>query len=242
MKKFVGNVNGKTFDNEAEFLNAAEAAMKNGEDNLSISSYYRVTDDAECDDNEKENVNNKPVDDPKFVSTYEYFLSGRNPDSETENGVEYKVSDELKNRIIEASNRDDIKKSVTFHLNKLRDNIWSEDRLIRTLYEKNTELQKQIEKNAKLIDEENDKLNDLKARETYYASILNTIDVQKAKEEKEKKEQEMVNEAGPSNETEERAETTDLKKKIQEEVKGKSVSSFLEMSALDFLKQLGFIK
>ena len=86
-------------------------------------------------------------------------------------------------------------------------------------------------------------MEDLKARETYYASLLNIIDVQKAKEEKEKKEQEEpVNEAGPSNETEEKVETTDLKKKIQEEVKGKSVSSFLEMSALDFLKQLGFIK
>lgn len=237
MKKFFGNVNGKNFENEAEFLKAAEEAMKKGENNFSIASCYYTSDEK---DNEPVQ---KPIEDPKFVSAHEYFLSGRNPDSDTENGIEYKVSDELKTRIIEASNRDDIKKSVTFHLNKLEDNIDVEERHIKKIQEHIDTLKKSIAVETQGLNDENDKLNDLKARDIYYTTLLNIIEEQESKEKEEeakKKEEEPVNEAGPSNE--EKTETTDLKKKIQEEVKGKSVSSFLDMSALDFLKQLGFIK
>ena len=45
MKKFVGLVNGKSFDNEKDFNKAVEEAIKSDNENLSISSYYKYTND-----------------------------------------------------------------------------------------------------------------------------------------------------------------------------------------------------
>lgn len=227
MNKFVGLVNGKSFDNEKDFKNAVDEAVKNLGDAISISSYYRYIPDDETEEP-------KVVDDPKFVSTYEYFLGGRKPETETEEGIEYKVSDELKSRLEEASNRDDIKKSLIFHLNKLRDNVQNEKRHIKYIQEKIESYQKDIEKETKELNEQNDTLKDLNARDVYYTTLLNIVEEAEVKEEKvdekKKKEDEPVNEAGPSNEFENK-----------EEVK-KRAYMLLGMSAFDFLKQLGFVK
>ena len=231
MKKFVGNVNGKNFDNEAEFLKAAEAAMKNGEDNFSISSYYRYS--STKADNETEEQKEQ-VDDPNFVSAHEYFLGGRTPDVDANGG--YTVSKELEKRILGASNRDDIKKCVGFHIGKLENNIKEQETHLKYILEGINDLQKRVDDNKKIADEDRSSLNDLNSRLKYYNTLYNLIKAQEDVEKEQKKEQEEVNEGGPSD------KEFNLKEKIQEEVKKKPAASLLEMSALDFLKQLGFIK
>lgn len=49
MKKFVGTVNGKKFDNMTDFSNAALNALTTGDENLCITSYYSDCDCDECD-------------------------------------------------------------------------------------------------------------------------------------------------------------------------------------------------
>ena len=41
MKKFIGNVNGKSFTSVEDFNKAVDEAVKSGETPLSITSYYK---------------------------------------------------------------------------------------------------------------------------------------------------------------------------------------------------------
>ena len=84
MKKFVGLVNGKSFDNEKDFNDAADKAIKENDGTLSISSYYTYT-----SDNVEENK-----DDDKFVSTSEYYIGTRKPDKVDKDSIEYIVPSE----------------------------------------------------------------------------------------------------------------------------------------------------
>lgn len=161
MKKFVGNVNGKTFDNEEDFQKAVSEAVKNMDDNLSISSYYKYSSDEE---DEKKEL----ADDPKFVSVHEYFLGDKTPDVKDGTTIEYNVPDELKTRIKEASNRNDIKKSLDYHINKLQDNI-------KKLQSDLEDTQDRIYQLQETLKEGIDKLNDTKARNEYYSKLMDII-------------------------------------------------------------------
>lgn len=153
MKQFVGYVNGKTFYNEEDFNKAAQDAVKSCNENISISSYYKYS-------NENE--------DPKFVSTYEYFIGDKKPDVEEENHIEYKLSDGLKGRIEEASNRDDIKKSVEYHISQLDKRIDNANKDIQ-------KAQKEIYKITERSKEYEHDIQDLNGRKKYYELILETI-------------------------------------------------------------------
>lgn len=160
MKKFVGNVNGKSFDNEEDFNKAADEAIKKNDGTLSISSYYSYTSDDE--DPEKK-------DDDKFVSTYEYFLGDRKPDNVTSDSVEYEVPEVLIQRIKEASNKDSIRKNVEYHVNNLVDSIHKYDDDVN-------KLESEIEGIQKRLYEKLDEQKDLKGRRRYYNTILDIID------------------------------------------------------------------
>ena len=162
MKKFVGNVNGKSFDNEEDFNKAADEAIKSNDGNLSISSYYSYTKDDEDEDKEKKA-------DDHFVSTYEYFLGDRKPDTVDTDGVVYNVSEKLKARLEEASNKENIKESVNYHVEKLVNTIHSEEK-------KENELQKEIENLQNKLYEYESELKDLKGRRKYYNTILDILD------------------------------------------------------------------
>ena len=172
MKKFIGNVNGKSFDNEEDFNKAADEAIKKNDGNLSISSYYSYT----SDDNDVKKIEDKKDD--KFVSTYEYFLGNKKPDNVTSDSVEYEVPESLVQRIKEASNKDSIRKNVEYHRNYLVDGMSKQSMEIDDLQSDIEHLQK------RLYDKIHDQ-NDLQGRRRYYNTILDILDEAEAEEPKE---------------------------------------------------------
>ena len=167
LKKFVGNVNGKSFDNEEDFNKEAKEAIKKNDGTLSISSYYSYTSDS-VEENK---------DDDKFVSTSEYLIGDRKPDKVTSDSVEYKVSDELVTRIKEASNKDIIKKNVERHVNNLVDSIQN--------YSKSVDkLEHEIESLQKRLYEKIDVQKELKGKRKYYDAILDYLDEPEVEETK----------------------------------------------------------
>lgn len=174
MKKFVGNVNGKSFDNEEDFNKAADEAIKKNDGNLSISSYYSYTSD-EKDDKDDEK-------DDKFVSTYEYFLGDKKPDNVTSDSVEYEVPESLIQRIKEASNKAGIRKNVEYHVNNLVDSIHKYDKDVN-------KLESEIEGLQKRLYEKIDEQKDLKGRRRYYNTILDILDEFHEEEPEEHKEE-----------------------------------------------------
>lgn len=177
MKKFVGNVNGKSFDNEEDFNKEAKEAIKKNDGTLSISSYYSYTSDS-VEENK---------DDDKFVSTSEYLIGGRKPDKVTSDSVEYKVSDELVTRIKEASNKDIIRKNVERHVNNLVDSIQN--------YSKSVDkLEHEIESLQKSLYEKIDVQKELKGKRKYYNTILDYLDEPEVEETKEEVKEEVKEE------------------------------------------------
>ena len=177
MKKFVGNVNGKSFDNEEDFNKEAKEAIKKNDGTLSISSYYSYTSDS-VEENK---------DDDKFVSTSEYLIGDRKPDKVTSDSVEYKVSDELVTRIKEASNKDIIKKNVERHVNNLVDSIQN--------YSKSVDkLEHEIESLQKRLYEKIDVQKELKGKRKYYNTILDYLDEPEVEETKEETKEEVKEE------------------------------------------------
>ena len=166
MKKFVGNVNGKSFDNEEDFNKAADAAIKKNDGTLSISSYYSYTSDS-VEENK---------DDDKFVSTSEYLIGGRKPDKVTSDSVEYNFPDVLATRIKEASNKDSIRKNVEYYVSNLVDSIHKCSKEV-------DELEREIEGLQKRLYEKIDVQKDLKGKRKYYNTILDILDREETKEE-----------------------------------------------------------
>ena len=179
MKKFVGNVNGKSFDNEEDFNKAADEAIKKNDGTLSISSYYSYTSDS-VEENK---------DDDKFVSTSEYLIGGRKPDKVTSDSVEYNFPDVLATRIKEASNKDSIRKNVEYYVSNLVDSIHKCSKEV-------DELEREIEGLQKRLYEKMDVQKELKGKRKYYNTILDYLDepeVEETKEEvKEEPEKEYV--------------------------------------------------
>lgn len=179
MKKFVGNVNGKSFDNEEDFNKAADEAIKKNDGNLSISSYYSYTSDDEQDTTEDTKT------DDKFVSTYEYFLGERKPDNVSADSVEYEVPEVLIQRIKEASNKDSIRKNVEYHVNNLVDSIHKHNNVV-------DKLQSEIEGLQKRLYEKMDEQKDLTGRRRYYNTLLDILDEAEAEEPKKEPKKEYV--------------------------------------------------
>lgn len=177
MKKFVGNVNGKSFDNEEDFNKAADEAIKKNDGNLSISSYYSYTSDDEKSSDD--------VKDDKFVSTYEYFLGDKKPDNVTSDSVEYEVPEALIQRIKKASNKDSIRKNVEYHVNNLVDSIHKHNKVV-------DKLQSEIEGLQKRLYEKIDEQKDLTGRRRYYNTLLDILDEAEAEEPKEEPKKEYV--------------------------------------------------
>lgn len=179
MKKFVGNVNGKSFDNEEDFNKAADEAIKKNDGNLSISSYYSYTSDDEQDTTEDART------DDKYVSTYEYFLGERKPENVSADSVEYEVPEALIQRIKKASNKDSIRKNVEYHVNNLVDSIHKHNKVV-------DKLQSEIEGLQKRLYEKMDEQKDLTGRRRYYNSLLDILDEAEAEEPKKEPKKEYV--------------------------------------------------
>ena len=169
MKKFVGLVNGKSFDNEKDFNDAADKAIKENDGSLSISSYYTYTSDG-VEENK----------DDKFVSTNEYFLGDRKPTKVEKldssrigaigyTNVEYGVSPELEERLKVATNKNSIKENIDYHIAKLSNTIKE--------YRKDIEeIEKSIDELQKKLYEQQESLLDKEGRRKYYNHILDIIE------------------------------------------------------------------
>ena len=173
MKKFVGNVNGKSFDNEEDFNKEAKEAIKKNDGTLSISSYYSYTSDG-VEENK---------DDDKFVSTSEYLIGGRKPDKVTSDSVEYNFPDVLATRIKEASNKDSIRKNVEYYVSNLVDSIHKCSKEV-------DELEREIEGLQKRLYEKIDVQKELKGKRKYYNTILDYLDEPEVEETKEETKEE----------------------------------------------------
>ena len=222
MKKFVGLVNGKSFDNEKDFNDAADKAIKENDGSLSISSYYTYT----SDDVEEDK-------DDKFVSTSEYFLGDRKPTKVEKldssrigaigyTNVEYGVSPELEERLKVATNKNSIKENIDYHVAKLSNTIKE--------YRKDIEeIEKSIDELQKKLYEQQESLLDKEGRRKYYNHVLDIIE--SSEPEKSKKNSDGVK---------------DVKKTENVEEKKNRIKKVLDVdpdtSLFTFLTQLGFFK
>ena len=224
MKKFVGLVNGKSFDNEKDFNDAADKAIKENDGSLSISSYYTYTSD---------NVEGDEFDDDKFVSTNEYFLGDRKPtkveklDSSRSGifgytNVEYSVSPELEERLKVATNKNSIRENINYHIAKLSNTIKE--------YRKDIEeIEKSIDELQKKLYEQQESLLDSEGRKKYYNHILDIIESQDSEKTKQDSD-----------------DLKDIKKTDNVEETKNKIKKVLDVdpdtSLFTFLTQLGFFK
>ena len=222
MKKFVGLVNGKSFDNEKDFNDAADKAIKENNGSLSISSYYTYTSD-DVEENK----------DDKFVSTSEYFLGDTKPTKVEKldssrigaigyTNVEYGVSPELEERLKVATNKNSIKENINYHIAKLSNTIKE--------YRKDIEeIEKSIDNLQKKLYEQQETLLDKEGRRKYYNHILDIIESQES--EKSKIDPDSLKNVKKSESVEEK------KNKIR-----KVLDIDPDTSLLTFLTQLGILK
>ena len=182
MKKFVGLVNGKSFDNEEDFKAAAKNAIKENDGMVSISSYYSYEKDEE----------KKEEEDSNYVNTNEYFLGDRKPDSVTDDGrvVEYNIDEDLVKRIRESINKDSIKKKLEYQINSLSDDITRYENRILSVQTDIDELKKKIAVNCDLIKTLDKSKNGLNGKYKYYATLLDRISEEEEVNEEKKEEHE----------------------------------------------------
>lgn len=174
MRKFVGYVNGKTFNDEESFNIAADEAIKSNDGNLAISSYYTYSDD----NTEREKKALSDWNDINFVSVSDYFLGDRKPDVVNKDSVEFNLSDELKTRILNASNKQNIKKQLDYYISNLNQHIADMNSGIE-------DRQKQIERLQDKLFEDIEALKDFKGRKKYYEGVLDLVKEEKKEEVKE---------------------------------------------------------
>ena len=222
MKKFVGLVNGNSFENDKDFNDAADKAIKENDGSLSISSYYTYT----SDDVEEDK-------DDKFVSTSEYFLGDRKPTKVEKldssrvgavgyTNVEYSVSPELEERLKVATNKNSIKENIDYHVAKLSNTIKE--------YRKDIEeIEKSIDNLQKKLYEQQETLLDKEGRRKYYNHILDIIESQES--EKSKIDPDSLKNAKKTENVEEK------KNRIK-----KVLDVDPDTSLFTFLTQLGFFK
>lgn len=232
MKKFVGLVNGKSFDNEKDFNEAVQEVIKSDNENLSISSYYKYTNDEEKKEISKADNN--------YVSLNECFLGERKPDKVNiidpaavgcsgYTNVEYNLKPEVEERLKVASNKKNIKESINFHVTKLVDNI-------KTAKDDLTGTEKQIEILQKELEEKQNRLLDLEGRRKYYNHIL---DIVETPDEVEKKVNKVA--ANLSEKKDEKKDVPQVNSKENNDIR-KLLNIDENTSFFDLLKQLGILK
>lgn len=163
MKKFVGIVNGKTFNNEKEFNDAADLAIKSNDGHLLISSYY-------SEDTKEETEFNKIKSSSKnetktLVDKTEYILTDQKPDAYSG----YTISPELKTKLNAAENKDEIKKNIDTLLTKFNE-------LIKETKHRIYGLEDDIKEMQSRLNESKDSLTDLNWRVLYYKELMSILD------------------------------------------------------------------
>ena len=170
MKKFVGTVNGETFDNEKDFNEAASKAVTESNGTLSISSYITYVDDEDDEDDSKKEIEETPeevVEDVIEVTEDDLNINS-NPRVLLGGKLAYDVTTRLADKLRRASNKDEVKELIE---KRLKDT--------ESIIKKNSETEKELENEIdelqkKLYSCESDQ-KDVKARRRYYNTLLDIL-------------------------------------------------------------------
>ena len=232
MRKFVGYVNGKSYTNEEDFNKAAQEAIKKNDDNLSITSYYKYTSD------KKENNEDEKKELPNYVSINECFLGERKPDQVSKlnpeevgnsgyTNVVYEVSPELEAKLKTAVNKDNLKESIEYHINKLVNNIQKYRSDLKNTEDKIEALQNKLsDQQGLLLDQE--------GRRKYYNNLIDILE-KSISAEKSEDEQKI------ESKDEQKVETPVITPKVKEDIR-KLLNIDENTSLFDILRQVGIMK
>lgn len=167
MKKFVGLVNGKSFDKEEDFNKAAQEAIKDNDGNLSITSYYSESYEEEKEEEPKKELP-KEEKDPNYVPKDAYLFTDQTPAHSL--CCDYTI--DLKNRIRQASNKEEISKVVN-------DNLYDLKKKIAAITQESESMEKEIENlQNELYDKDKD-LQDFKRARNHYLLIKEALGEEK---------------------------------------------------------------
>lgn len=174
MEKFVGKVNGKSFDNEKDFEKAAAEAIKKNDGTLAISSYYSYSDDeepAKIEEKETKKIGKKNNN----LKEKDYVINDQVAGVNDDKTLYYPVSDELKKKLRDADNKDEIKSvsekktlALTDLVKKKQEDVKELDRQIESLQDKLYEIQESI--------------LELDAQKLYYNNIIDILSDDKTDE------------------------------------------------------------
>ena len=168
MKKFEGNINGKIYTDESEFDKALLLIDDSGDMYVS----YRYVSVPDSNNNTKSEDNKNEVECNKnYVSENQYVKN-------ISNQKDIKIIAELESAIKNASNKSDIKetvsKKITYFDNKISNNLLHINDL-KSDYKKLEEKIKLIESQIKTLDDAN---NNYYLNKEYYTNIRNLLDTE----------------------------------------------------------------
>ena len=179
MKKFEGNINGKTYTNEKEF-NKALFALDSDVDSDDVYVSYRYITVPDTNKNAKKDSGIAICGESKYVSESQYVKNITN-----KNDVELDV--ELANKLKCASNKLDINETVSRKIisfdNKISDNLLHINEL-KSDYRKLEEKIKLINSQIKTLDD----ANNYYWNKEYYTNIKNLLETTEETSTKDKKE------------------------------------------------------
>lgn len=166
MRKFWGDINGKIYTDENEFDKALLLIDDSGDMYVS----YRYVSVPDSNNNTKsEDIKNEVECNKNYVSENQYVKN-------ITNQKDIKISAELENAIKNASNKSDIKdtvtKKITYFDNKISNNLLHINDL-KSDYKKLEEKIKLIESQIKTLDDAN---NNYYLNKEYYTNINNLLD------------------------------------------------------------------
>ena len=107
MKKFIGCVNGKNFDNREDFNEAVKKAMENPYEQLVVTSYEKIVPDEELEPVKK--VEARPTVDLDDITIFR--------DDERDEKGEYKIPEGIEEKLKNCANRDEVVYSLKRDLN-----------------------------------------------------------------------------------------------------------------------------
>lgn len=125
MKKFIGRVNGKEFDNREDFNEAVKKAMENPYEQLVVTSYEKIVPDEEPEPVKK--VEERPIVDLDDITIFR--------DDERDEKGEYKIPEDIKEKLKNCANRDEVVDSLKRDLNSWNKCKEDNDKKIETYKE-----------------------------------------------------------------------------------------------------------
>lgn len=171
MKKFIGMINGKEFNNVDDFNSAVKDLLESGESNVIITSYYKECNDVCEGESVEENNDKKPLNVDKILLGVNSIRS---------NDGSYVVASNMNDLIKNASNKGEIERNVENKIESYNDSIKKCESRISKYYSDITTLEDKIKFNEIEKTDSEHKLN-------YYKKILDILNCEKVDEDNHKK-------------------------------------------------------